>query len=250
MGSWRGGGGREGAPRGDVTQGPRRRGPCAACGQVRLGPEDIPDRRKRKHQNKTRWLPHVSVQRTRGWSPEPGDCLEFCEAASARPPTWRPARAASPQPPPCSTHPPWGPKRRSRHGEGPAPRVLPEYARLLLSSKQSVAAATTPGCLLASHQTRKGRDSQKHRELPGNKNSSQTKIKKGACEGGKHPPPPTSPLPPPRGQSVPAQAGVHWPPGRRCRAPIGRARCQSGAGRRARRCGRGVVADPVSPEAA
>lgn len=70
------------------------------------------------------------------------------------------------------------------------------------------------------------------------------------CEKEKHPTTPHQPTAASRGKAAPAQARAHWLAGRRRGTSIGRAGCQSGAGRRARRRGRGGSADPVSREAA
>lgn len=66
------------------------------------------------------------------------------------------------------------------------------------------------------------------------------------CEKEKHPTTPHQPTAASRGRAAPAPARAHWLAGRRCGASIGGAGCQSGAGRRARRRGRGGSADPVS----
>lgn len=60
--------------------------------------EDLTDRgeKKTKKQTKARRLPHVSLQRNRGWSSEPDEVVEFRKAASAHPAP--PDRGASPRP--------------------------------------------------------------------------------------------------------------------------------------------------------
>lgn len=142
VGSGRGGGGR-GPDARTCPQGP------AAPGRVRSapGPEDLTDHRERKHQTKPPDCPTFLCKDTVG-----GAQSWATEQNSARPPP--PAHPAPPEL--CATRipraelvPTPGSERRSRQSERLLPRRLPEYEALLLSSKQSVAAASTLGCLPA-----------------------------------------------------------------------------------------------------
>lgn len=213
--------------------GPSRRGSSCRCAQVgweAVTPEPQSDGSSPKDlrawggqgrcqlkktflQNKPHRLPE-SCAKTRGrsgleWNPR-----------GAPPPTSRPGARSGP-----------APSRESGSG------LCLEYS-IALCSKQKYGSRLHAG-LPPSNPIAETPETQKHLRITENNNGDWKKKKK-VCEKEKYPTAPHQPTAASRGKAAPAQARVHWLLRRRLRASIGRAACQSGAGRRARRPGRGA----------
>lgn len=105
------------------------------------------------------------------------------------------------------------------------------YSFALRVVNKSMVAASTLLCLLAIR-TLERRETQKHLRITENNNGDRKKKK--SVRKKNTPLPPTNLTAASRGRAAPAQARAHWLARRGRGAPIGRAACQSGAGRGAR----------------